>query len=516
MSPFRTLGLDRKADLAQIKRAYAKLLRTHRPDEDPVGFQRVHEAYQACLEQLRWREQGWDDDAEDEDGIDEGTVADDRVAEPAQTDVHVDPLCAEFNAGPIPPNVDIPTGDGIDPNAPDDFDAAAFADELIARMRGDTRQAVEAWLQAHDDLYALERKRTLQATVVEALEALDTQAAARHFDSVTGFFGMDTVSGTDDWLHHRLDAIQQRFGDAAAFERVLRTHAGPDATWADQGIARELLQPFSWWRRLCLIACPGLPGRTGALLEALQAADPESVSTRLDPPSRRFWERATDRRALRWQRLSVMAVRLALWASAIGIVFSMLDEKTGFDAESVTRWATLFAWPYGLWLAYAVVVLGLIRFRDYNQSRMQWDWVLLMTAGGLACGVVAFAAGANGTLAFIMTTVLWIGARKDGEQGGSASQGASLAAGATGYGLALLVLHQLAGGAIEIRYLACIAAVYAFGSQAIHDLLLARKRGIALVRARVQTGWLWRMAQIQGALLLVLLVLTTLAGKTGA
>ena len=134
----------------------------------------------------------------------------------------------------------------------------------------------------------------------------------------------------------------------------------------------------------------------------------------------------------------------------------------------------------------------------------------------MACGVVAFAAGANGTLAFIMTTVLWIGARKDGERGSSASQGASLAAGATGYGLALLVLHQLVGDSIEIRYLACIAAVYAFGSQAIHDVLLARKRGIALVRARTQTGALWRIFQVQGALLAVLLVLVLMRGKTGA
>ncbi|HNV78077.1 MAG TPA: J domain-containing protein [Thermomonas sp.] len=516
MSPFNILGLDRKADLAQVKRAYAKLLRTHRPDEDPTGFQRVHEAYQACLEQLRWREQGWEDEDEDDDGIAVEPDADDGVADPAAGNASVGMLLAPLDVATIPREPGDPASDGIDLRVSDFFDAEAFAHDLGTRLRSETPQAVETWLQAHDDLYALDRKRALQASVVDMLETLDAQAAARHFDTVTRFFGMDTVSGTDSWLHHRLDAIQQRFGDAADFERVLRTHAGPDATWADQGIARELLQPFSWWRRLCLIACPGLPGRTGALLQALQAADPVSASTRLDPPSRRFWERATDRRALRWQRLSVMAVRLALWASAIGIAVSMLDEKTGFDAESPTRWATLFAWPYGLWLAYAVVVLGLIRFRDYNHSRMQWDWVLLMTAGGLACGVVAFAAGANGTLAFIMTTVLWIGARKDGERGSSASQGASLAAGATGYGLALLVLHQLVGDSIEIRYLACIAAVYAFGSQAIHDVLLARKRGIALVRARTQTGALWRIFQVQGALLAVLLVLVLMRGKTGA
>ena len=66
MSPFRTLGLPADAGAAEIKRAYARLLRTHRPDVDPDGFQRIHEAYQACLQQLQWREQGLLDDDEDD------------------------------------------------------------------------------------------------------------------------------------------------------------------------------------------------------------------------------------------------------------------------------------------------------------------------------------------------------------------------------------------------------------------------------------------------------------------
>jgi len=158
-----------------------------------------------------------------------------------------------------------------------------------------------------------------------------------------------------------------------------------------------------------------------------------------------------------------------------------------------------------------------MRFRDYNQSRMQWDWVLLMTTLGLACGVVAVAAGSSGILPFNMPTMGWVGDRNDGEQGGSGSHGASLPAGATGYGLAFLILYQWAGGIVEVRYMACIAALYVFASQAINDILLARKRGIALVRARMQAGWLWRLFQVQGALLVALTgVIMALRFKTGA
>lgn len=55
MNPFALLGLSADADEAQIKRAYAKLLRSHRPDDDPAGFQRLNEAYRQCLERAQRR-----------------------------------------------------------------------------------------------------------------------------------------------------------------------------------------------------------------------------------------------------------------------------------------------------------------------------------------------------------------------------------------------------------------------------------------------------------------------------
>lgn len=46
------LGVGQSADERAIKRAYAKLLKQARPDENPTEFQRLHEAYQAAL---NWR-----------------------------------------------------------------------------------------------------------------------------------------------------------------------------------------------------------------------------------------------------------------------------------------------------------------------------------------------------------------------------------------------------------------------------------------------------------------------------
>lgn len=497
MSPFKTpfdvLGLDRKADIAQIKRAYARLLRQHRPDEDPAGFQRLHEAYEACQQQARWREQGWDDDYDDEDG--EGEIA---TTESAQDIVPDDALFAAFEADAAGADGG-EEAHGIDNAiAADGFDAGAFAEELLGRMRADAPQAVEAWLQGHDDLYSLDRKRALQPTVVDVLDELDAPAAARHYETVARFFGMDTVAGADDWLQHRLYEIQRRFGDSAEFERILRTQAGTNASWTDRILAEELMQPFSWLRRLCIVACPGLPGRTGALARQLHAADPDSASTRLDQKARDFWERATNRNALHRERFAFMATRLALWSALVSGYTAAIREGKGFALD----WAAGFGSFFVLWLAYALVVLGLIRFRDFNQSRMQWDMFLLMVAGGLGCGIVSVALGGSGAIPFIMTTIFWMGGRSSGE-GWSRGQVAALLAGLSGFGLVFLCLHKLAGDSLEARYQACAAVLFAYATQAIHDLVLSRTRGIPLHVARTQTGWLWPMFGVQVALLFV-------------
>lgn len=46
--PWSELGLSSPADSQAVKRAYAQRLKTTHPEEDPEGFQRLHEAYQAA------------------------------------------------------------------------------------------------------------------------------------------------------------------------------------------------------------------------------------------------------------------------------------------------------------------------------------------------------------------------------------------------------------------------------------------------------------------------------------
>lgn len=49
-SPWQVLGIAPGSSLAEVKKAYARLLRQHRPDQDPVGFRRLRDAYELAVQ----------------------------------------------------------------------------------------------------------------------------------------------------------------------------------------------------------------------------------------------------------------------------------------------------------------------------------------------------------------------------------------------------------------------------------------------------------------------------------
>lgn len=68
-SPWQILGLNADTSTEKdVKVAYAKLIKTHRPDSDPEGFRRVRDAYEAALSILKngAKDDKFDDDEQDE------------------------------------------------------------------------------------------------------------------------------------------------------------------------------------------------------------------------------------------------------------------------------------------------------------------------------------------------------------------------------------------------------------------------------------------------------------------
>lgn len=62
MDCWTVLQLPEDADERTIKRTYARLLKSCRPDEDAEGFQRLREAYEEALSEARWRVDNQDED----------------------------------------------------------------------------------------------------------------------------------------------------------------------------------------------------------------------------------------------------------------------------------------------------------------------------------------------------------------------------------------------------------------------------------------------------------------------
>ncbi len=505
MSPFKILGLDRQADIAQIKRAYAKLLRKHRPDEDPAGFQRLHEAYEACLEQARWREQdqGWDDFEDDEGGEETEAVVATAVAAAFDFDAHghcTEPVA--FDAVRTTPDQNL--SPALDELAFDEpaFDANAFIAELAQRVQDEPAETIEAWLQRHEALYSLDRKRELRPMVVHMLGELPTGAHRENHEAVIAFFGLDRIDSADEWLHRQLDDTRRRHDDAEAFERLLHKHASQHSMWTDRQLARELLGPRNWLRHGFIAATPGLPGRVAALVRELRLTDPDSAASRLDQRTIRFWERATDRGHLHWQRFAFIGARIGLWnlpisALATRRVNPLIDWLAGSTGMFVT------------WLAYALVVFGFLRFRDFNSRQLQWDNMTVIATGGTLFGVAVMTFYPPGGLfACIITGAIWLGARGDAKDKTDASKWPTFATALASFGLMATTMHRIIAAADSPRRFAFViafASLYSMAVLVLHDVFWARRKRMTLERAHLATGWLWWLFAAQAAALLAML-----------
>ena len=217
MSPFKTLGLDDAADMGTIKRAYAKLLRTHRPDEDAAAFQRLHEAYEACLQQVHWR------------GLNDGADLDDDEVEAAH-DVLPDVRDADVAA---PAALKADTGASGD----DGFSLDAFFDEFLPVAR-DGWTDIDAWLRAHPALHSIaDRAQVADALVWRLFD--EPPLPPRSLAAVLRHFELDQVNPRYQFHEQAIQTLRQ---DAAV------AHGELDLSFMDDRRPRATKKGGrSWW-----------------------------------------------------------------------------------------------------------------------------------------------------------------------------------------------------------------------------------------------------------------------------
>lgn len=306
---FLELGAD--ADERAVKRAYAQRLKRVRPDVDPQGFQRLHEAYQAALGFVQHR------DAQSEEAFE------DEAFDDAPGDTHVAIAVREADtreriATPVAastPNqaeAEADVGDEGDIT----FDAGAFIDECIERLGRDHPDGIDGWLKAQPALWSLQLKPMAGRWLLQALHERTPPVPSDNLDRVLRFFDLDHVlSGVDAYFLQQLRRqLNLRHELLPGNERVLgnRVLSGTDVhERRDRAVKmmRQLRSPFRWPRALWF----GLPwGRAQDMRRfvlGLDEGEIDHLGEAIDLRQARFWLDAGDRPRLSLARRMIVAAR---------------------------------------------------------------------------------------------------------------------------------------------------------------------------------------------------------------
>ncbi|WFC43491.1 hypothetical protein [Pseudoxanthomonas sp. SE1] len=256
--PYALLDIDEDADERTIKRAYARLLKTTRPDEDPAGFQRLHEAYQEALALQR-----------------------EQVLEVAAEDAHITLPSLEVTASDATSHVPLHRGHpGARPDepAPPRLDEAALREELIAHAGGDLPSAFRHYLEHHPALYGLDVKHRIGQAIFESIAYEEIQVRPGTMAVLADFFGFTPP----EWVERRqhvLQAVSTENTDAFDEDRPLTI--------------RQLKRAFGWPLALALACVPGFAFRAARLSRRLTAEYGGDVPG-LDGRQQAFFERLAD------------------------------------------------------------------------------------------------------------------------------------------------------------------------------------------------------------------------------
>ncbi|WMJ71011.1 molecular chaperone DnaJ [Stenotrophomonas sp. 24(2023)] len=370
------LELGQDADERSIKRAYAKRLRVTRPDDDPVAFQQLHEAYQAALS---WVQQHPRAPSGDDPGMpwEPSVEAGQDVPLPDPPAVHDavmhghDPVRLVEDRGTsfaVPAHASTPT------EAPLRSIETMVAD-ILQKLRtpdGVVPAAdLAAWLQAQPELWSLQGKPRIGWGVLEQLQEQAPPVHRDVFDALATGFGWDDVhSGIDamqlQWIAHR---CEQAWLMSPAGQRTLAWQVSQrqgTVTLPDMpAVLERLRRPRSRWRNVLQALPRSRPDTTVFTLAVLGYWPERQVPPGLSAPQVAFWSR-----------------------------FGSRDDPMRF------RIGSLRAWLAGVFCG-LVCLLGVVN-----------SWPLAPSEGGLPGSSVAALVLAIGTVLIPAGWYLWSGLRR--------------------------------------------------------------------------------------------------------
>lgn len=345
------LGLAPGADEATIKQAYARHLRDVRPDTDPVGFQRLNEAYRAALAQCRQRSGV----AIPSRGSAPGRIAGEPGPDPAPGEstlrapadpTRAMPRAPVADARPLPP-------------APVRIDLAAFVRDFCAMARDDQAEALKLWLQERPELWSLEAKSAVGRGLLQTLARTPAPVPAEGFDQMAHFFGFDdALSGIDP---QQLQRLRQR----CMAEWLILAENLTELTRRLYGSPSR--EAIATTRRACALATRPLrqagivhgalfPAGIRALMRLLRTISPfspDDLPAVINRAQARFWFMAYDTRNFSKPRLQVLAWRnaVALLIAPLFALLLLLSRWTAGERANLMHTA---------WVSTAVALLAVV------------------------------------------------------------------------------------------------------------------------------------------------------------
>lgn len=204
------LDLAATGDERGLKRAYARLLKQARPDEDPAGFQRLHDAYQRALSMCR---------AGSHDSARIGVMARAPVDD---GDASIDVLSQVPAPAFLQQATSAPQLDASSVDLPPQPDAT----QVLAAILQQGGQAQDAffpnWLRQQSQAWSLDTRDAIAAGVLKALRQDDIAMRDSNLAALYALFGWDQLTpGIDalelNWLARRAYAawLQQPSQHAA-------------------------------------------------------------------------------------------------------------------------------------------------------------------------------------------------------------------------------------------------------------------------------------------------------------
>jgi hypothetical protein len=350
------LGIPLDADERSIKRAYAQLLRTARPDEDPEAFQRLHAAYKQAL----------------------ARAAQHGQVTPPQAPVAREPTPMAATPAQAPPAADqqaprpavLATAEPPSP-APTkviNVNTNQLADSVIASaIQIEDHRELARLLEGRPELWSIQVKQQIGQMVLGKLFKNPQPMSSRNLDAVLSFFNLDHVlSGVNPFALQQLrmrQSLQWELMPEHHMDLVRRINAKVPGTPDVDHLRRHLAllqQPFRWYQIAAAALSNERLRHRGDFVRVFCGGMFEEIRPPLDREHALFWHRASTRGPMIWERFTVNTAR----AFFVGIVLALatlgvrlLDLGPGESALShaVAPMMLAFAGTLAAWLALAGV-----------------------------------------------------------------------------------------------------------------------------------------------------------------